>query len=303
MASRLKAIMRPTRWSLRVAILSALAMIAFAANSIIARLALGNRGIDPGTFTLLRLSSGAFSLILIVHFSATRNRRKLEVLGSWTSATLLLVYAATFSYAYISLSAATGALLLFAVVQTVMLSVALRSGERPGLTRIAGLALALTGLIALVGPGISRPSPIGAFLMSIAGVAWAGYTLRGRGSDRPVLVTAGNFLRSIPLALPLWLLFLLLNREAVHVDARGVGLALLSGAVTSGLGYALWYKVLPSLSRSQSGVIQMAPAPLATVGGLILLGEPLTTQLLLASFLVLSGVLIGVMGRQPKLLE
>lgn len=216
---------------------------------------------------------------------------------------MLMLYAATFSYAYISLGAATGALVLFAVVQTVMLSVALRSGERPGLTGITGLALALTGLIALVGPGISRPNPIGAFLMSIAGVAWAGYTLRGRGSDRPVLVTAGNFLRSIPLALPLWLLFLLLNREAVHVDAKGVGLALLSGAVTSGLGYAIWYTVLPSLSRSQSGIIQMAPAPLATVGGLVLLGEPLTSQLLLASFLVLSGVLIGVMVRQPKLLE
>ena len=275
-------------------------MIAFAANSIIARLALGERGIDPGSFTLLRLTSGALSLILMVHFSARRNRRKLEVLGSWISAAFLLLYAATFSYAYISLGAATGALVLFAVVQTVMLSVALRSGERPGLPGISGLALALTGLIALVGPGISRPSPIGAFLMSIAGVAWAGYTLRGRGSDRPVLVTAGNFLRSIPLALPLWLLFLLLNREAVHVDARGVGLAILSGAVTSGLGYALWYTVLPSLSRSQSGIIQMAPAPLATVGGLLILGEPITAQLLLASFLVLSGVLIGVLKPQLK---
>jgi len=275
-------------------------MVAFAANSVIARLALGNRGIDPATFTLLRLTSGALALTLIVIFSATRERRKIEVLGTWTSANLLVVYAATFSYAYISLGAATGALVLFAVVQSVMLGVALRSGERPGVAGISGLVLALTGLIALVGPGISRPSPVGALLMSIAGVAWAGYTLRGRGSERPVLVTAGNFLRAIPLALVPWLLHVILNREEVHVAARGIGLAVLSGAVMSGLGYAIWYTVLPSLSRSQSGIIQMAPAPLATVGGLILLGEPITAQLLVASFLVLGGVLIGVLRRRPK---
>lgn len=277
---------------------SALAMVAFAANSVIARLALGSRGIDPATYTMLRLTSGALALMLIVLFSATRNRRKLEVLGSWTSATLLLVYAASFSYAYINLGAATGALVLFAVVQAVMLAVALQSGERPGLSGIAGLFLALSGLIALVGPGISRPSPIGAFLMSIAGVAWAGYTLRGRGSDRPVLDTNGNFLRAIPLAMVPWLLYITLNREEVHVTIRGVGLAVLSGAVMSGLGYAIWYTVLPSLSRSQSGIIQMAPAPLATIGGLVLLGEPITAQLIIASFLVLAGVLIGVLRRQ-----
>jgi drug/metabolite transporter (DMT)-like permease len=275
-------------------------MMAFAANSVIARLALGIHGIDPGTFSLLRLTSGALALLLIVFFSATRARRKVEILGSWTSGTLLLVYAATFSYAYISLGAATGALVLFAVVQTVMLTVALRSGERPGIAGIVGLLLALTGLIILVGPGVSRPSPIGALLMSIAGVAWAGYTLRGRGTERPVLATAGNFLRSIPLALVPWLLHAMLNRNEVYVDLRGVGLALLSGVVMSGLGYAIWYTILPSLSRSQSGIIQMAPAPLATVGGLVLLGEPITARLAIASFLVLMGVLIGVLRPQPK---
>ena len=292
--------MRPIRGKLALPIWSALAMIAFAANSVIARLALGNRGIDPGTFTLLRLTSGALALFLIVLFPVTRERRKLEILGSWGSALLLVVYAATFSYAYISLGAATGALVLFAVVQTVMLAVALRSGERPGIAGIVGLVLALSGLIALLGPGISRPSPIGAFLMSIAGVAWAGYTLRGRASDRPVLVTAGNFIRAIPLALLPWLFHFALNRREVHLDLRGVALALLSGAVMSGLGYAIWYTVLPSLSRSQSGIIQMAPAPLATVGGLVLLGEPITAQLVIASLLVLTGVLIGVVRRQPK---
>ena len=280
--------------------LAALAMIAFAANSVIARLALGNRGIDPGTFTFLRLLAGAFALVCIVLFSTTRDRRKLEIAGSWSSATLLLIYAAAFSYAYLELGAATGALVLFAVVQTVMFVVALGSGERPGIAGIAGLVLAVAGLVALVGPGISRPDPIGALLMSIAGVSWAGYTLRGRGSDRPVLVTAGNFVRSVPLALVLWLLAVLIHRHSVHVGVKGVGLAILSGAVTSGLGYAIWYTVLPSLTRAQSGIIQMLPAPLATLGGLALLGEPITAKLLVASFLILSGVLIGVLRRPAR---
>lgn len=291
--------MRATRGMLGVSMWSALAMVAFAANSVIARLALGSREINPATYTMLRLTSGALALMLIVLFSATRNRRKLEVLGSWTSATLLLIYAASFSYAYISLGAATGALVLFAVVQTVMFTVALRSSEGPGLASIAGLVLAFSGLIALVGPGISRPSPIGTLLMSIAGVAWAGYTLRGRGSDRPVLDTTGNFLRAIPLTMVPWLLLVMLNREEVHVTIGGAGLAILSGAVMSGLGYAIWYTVLPSLSRSQSGIIQMTPAPLATIGGLVLLGEPITIQLIIASFLILMGVLIGILRRQP----
>lgn len=289
--------------SVRVPVLAAFVMVAFAANSVIARLALGTGEIDPGTFTLLRLLAGASALVFIVFFSTARDRHKLEVVGSWSSATLLLIYAATFSYAYVKLGTATGALILFAVVQTVTIVVALRSGERPGITGITGLILAVAGLIALVGPGISRPDPIDALLMSIAGISWAGYTLRGRGSDRPVLVTAGNFLRSVPLALALWLLAVLIQQEAIHVDAKGVGLAILSGAVMSGLGYALWYTVLPSLTRAQSGVVQMAPAPLATLGGLLLLGEPITMKILLASFLILSGVLIGVLRPPVRALD
>ena len=292
--------MKVDRWSLRVPMLALLAMIAFAANSVIARLALGNRGIDPGTFTFLRLAAGALALVCIVLFSTTRDRGKLEIAGSWSSATLLFIYAAAFSFAYLELGAATGALILFGVVQTVMFVVALGSGERPGIAGIAGLVLAVGGLVALLGPGISRPDPIGALFMSIAGVSWAGYTLRGRGSDRPVLVTAGNFVRSVPLALVLWLLVVVVNRHLIHVGIKGVGLAILSGAVTSGLGYAIWYTVLPSLTRAQSGIIQMLPAPLATLGGLALLGEPITAKLLLASFLILSGVLIGVLRRPAR---
>lgn len=292
--------MKATSSRMRVPILSALAMVAFAANSVIARLALINRGIDPGTFTLIRILSGALVLALVVQFSIPGAWHILNYVGSWTSAALLLGYATTFSYAYISLGAATGALVLFGVVQSVMFTTALKSGERLGIGGVTGLILALTGLVTLVGPGLSRPDPIGTLLMSIAGVSWAGYTLRGRGVARPVFVTAGNFIRGVPLALALWFLLALFHHHSLHVSAKGVLLALMSGAITSGLGYALWYSVLPSLTRAQSGIIQLAPAPLATVGALVLLSEPITAKLLLASFLILSGVLIGVLRHKAK---
>lgn len=288
---------------MRTAVLAFAAMIAFAANSVIARSALGNRGIDAGTFTLLRLLAGAAALALIALFTTKRDREKLNGAGSWSSATFLLIYAAAFSYAYLELGAATGALVLFTVVQTVMFIAALRSGERPGIAGSSGLVLALLGLVALLGPGISRPNPIGALLMSIAGFAWSGYTLRGRGADRPVLVTTGNFIRSVPLALVLWLLVILIHRHSIHVGIKGVGLAILSGAITSGLGYGIWYSVLPLLTRAQSGIIQLLPAPLATLGGLALLGEPITLRILLASLFILTGVLIGVLRRPDRMID
>lgn len=280
---------------MRVAFLAALAMVAFAANSVIARFAISDRKIDPGTFTFIRLLSGAVILLLIVGFYSASGRENWQGMGSWPSAMMLLIYAGAFSYAYLRLGAATGALILFAVVQTVMFAAAIQAGERPGLAGFAGLVLAFVGLVTLVGPGVSRPDPHAAYLMALGGVAWAGYTLRGRTSDRPISVTAGNFIRSVPLALALWIAVLLLNREEVHVGVRGVLLALLSGAMASGLGYALWYTVLPSLTRVQSGIVQMAPAPLATLGGLVLLGEPITARLFLASLLILGGVLLGVL--------
>lgn len=279
--------------------MAALAMLAFAANSVIARLALSEHGIDPGSFTLLRLIAGAIVLAIIVSLSPRGKLHEVRISGSWTSAALLMIYAVTFSYAYVSLGAATGALVLFAIVQSVMFGAAVRSGERLGIAGMIGLFLALAGLIALLGPTASRPNPTGVLLMSIAGVSWAGYTLRGRGVDRAVLVSAGNFLRSIPLALTLWLSMLLLHQGTIHADANGLALAILSGGLTSGVGYAIWYTVLPSLTRTQSGIVQLAPAPLATLGGLALLGEPITTNILIASLFILSGVLIGVL--KPKI--
>jgi drug/metabolite transporter (DMT)-like permease len=282
---------------LRVWLLAASAMIAFAANSVVARLALGGGGIDPGTFTLVRLASGAGALAILVRARAGIESPRRAREGSWRSAGLLLTYAATFSYAYLRLGAGTGALVLFGVVQAVMFTAAIRSGERPGRAGWSGLVLAVVGLVTLVGPGASRPDPVGAVLMAVSGVAWAGYTLRGAQGERPVMVTAENFLRSVPLAIALWLTVLLLVRGTVHVGAAGAGLAVLSGAAASGLGYALWYTVLPWLSHVQSGLVQLAPAPLAAIGALAVLGEPITPRVVLSSLAIVAGVLIGVLHR------
>ena len=239
-------------------------------------------------------------MAIVVQFSSIANQDRRSDAGSWTSAMLLLSYAATFSFAYVTLGAATGALVLFGVVQAVMFTVALKSGERLGIGGVSGLILALVGLVILVGPGLSRPDPMGAFLMAIAGLSWTGYTLRGRGVARPVFVTAGNFLRSVPLVIALWGLFAIFHQHSLHLNTEGFLLALLSGAVTSGLGYALWCTAVPWLTRSQSGIIQLAPAPLATIGALLILSERITAQLLLASMLILSGVLLGVLKGQRK---
>ena len=281
----------------RVWLLAALAMVAFAANSVLARLALGGGGIDPGTFTLIRLASGAGVLVILVRARSGIGSPAGVRAGSWRSAGLLLAYAVTFSYAYLRLGAGTGALVLFAVVQAVMFTAAIRSGEHPGRAGWFGLALAVVGLVMLVGPGASRPDPVGAVLMAVSGVAWAGYTLRGAQVTRPVLATAENFLRSVPLAVALWIAVLLLARGTIHVGAEGAWLAVLSGAVASGLGYALWYTVLPWLSHVQSGLVQLSPAPLAAVGALAVLGEPITLRVLLSSVAILTGVMIGVLHR------
>ena len=283
----------------RLVTLAVLAMVAFAANSVLARLALDRDHIDAGTFTLVRLASGAVVLWLIVRRPASDREARGDT-GSWLSAGLLFAYAAAFSFAYLTLGAATGALVLFAVVQLVMFTAALRAGERPGWAGWTGLGVALTGLVALVAPGAAAPDPAGAALMAAAGAAWGFYSLRGRRSSQPVVDTAGNFLRSVPLAVGLSVVLVLSGRAPEVNGASGVMLAVLSGAVASGLGYALWYTVLPWLTRAQSGVIQLAPAPLATFAGLTLLGEPITGRVLLASVMILGGVLLAVMRRQGR---
>jgi drug/metabolite transporter (DMT)-like permease len=271
----------------RTALLTALALVAFAGNSILCRMALGARLIDPAGFTAVRLGSGALMLWLVV---AVRSGGVPRLAGQWGSAAALFVYAAAFSLAYISLSAGTGALILFGAVQLTMLLAGLRAGERPRPAEWLGLALAASGLVVLVRPGLTAPSPTGSALMATAGVAWGVYSLRGRGSTEPLRNTAGNFLRTVPAAL----LMLLLAGRGAGWDPRGVLLAIASGALASGLGYAVWYAALPALTATRAALVQLLVPVLAAAGGVVVLGETIPLRLPVAAALVLGGVALAV---------
>ena len=281
---------------LRTATLTGLALLAFAGNSLLCRLALKQTSIDAASFTSVRLTSGALVLALLV---AWRSRGKPGhaapwAAGDWTAGLALFVYAAGFSFAYVSLSAATGALLLFGVVQTTMIGWGLWRGERLRPLQWAGLVTASAGLVWLLLPGLATPSLQAGLLMGSAGIAWAVYTLRGRtaGGD-PTAVTAGNFLRAAPLALGLSLL----TAAQARWDIPGLLLAL--GALASGAGYAVWYTALRGLTATRAAILQLAVPALAAAGGVLLLGEPLTPHLLGASLAVLGGVLLVILARAP----
>ena len=279
----------------RTAALTGIALLAFAGNSLLCRAALRHTAIDAATFTSVRLVSGALMLAILVGWRSRHQRAGAGWLqaGDWVSALALFVYAAGFSFAYLSLSAATGALLLFGVVQTSMIGWGLWRGERLRPLQWLGLAAAGAGLVWLLLPGLATPSLAAGALMACAGVGWAVYTLRGRTAGDAMAVTAGNFLRAAPLALALSLLTLAQARW----DAAGLALALASGALASGLGYAVWYTALRGLSATRAAILQLGVPVLASAGGVLLLGEPLTPQLLIASMAVLGGVALVIIGR------
>lgn len=262
--------------------LTALAMTGFAANSLLCRQALRQTGIDEASFTLVRILSGALALGLIVRLQ--RGRSALG--GNWGSAAALFVYAAGFSFAYRDLTAATGALLLFSAVQGTMISHGFRAGERLRPGQVAGLILAAGGLVGLLLPGLTAPPLTAAMLMLMAGAAWGVYSLRGRSAGNPIQVTAGNFLRAALIAAAVSLGRLPLT----SLDARGVTYAVVSGAVTSGLGYALWYTALRGLKTTEAATIQLSVPVLASLGGVLWLHESLTLRLVLASLAILGGV-------------
>ena len=270
--------MSPTR----LIALTGLAMLAFAGNSLLCRAALRHTPIDAATFTTVRLIAGATALWLLV---ALRRKQAWQA-GNWLSALALFVYAAGFSYAYISLPAATGALLLFGAVQATMIGHAWLKGERLTPAQRGGTVLALGGMAGLLLPGVSAPPVAGAALMLAAGVAWGIYSLRGRGGGNPIEITAGNFLRAVPVAL---LLSAATLNQATW-DAEGLGYAVESGALASGMGYALWYTALPALRGAQAATVQLSVPVLAAFGAVVLLGEPLTLRLVLASVAVLGGI-------------
>lgn len=279
--------------ALRTLVLTALAMAAFAGNSLLCRLALKETGIDAASFTALRLVSGA-----LVLWAVARSRRGAPAgRGNWLSALALFAYAACFSFAYTSLPTGTGALLLFGAVQALMIGYGLWSGERLRPVQLAGLALAFGGLAGLLLPGVSAPPLAGAVLMLLAGMAWGVYSLRGKGAGDPTRVTAGNFLRAAPLAVALGLATLAFR--GASLDAAGFWLAMASGALTSGLGYALWYTVLPALKATSAASVQLSVPVLAALGGIAFLGEPLTLRLVLASSAILGGIALVVLQKRP----
>jgi len=267
-------------------LLTTLAMLAFASNSLLCRVALRDTAIDAASFTSIRLASGAIILWLLVRARQGAPSGK----GNLWSAFALFAYAAGFSFAYLGLTAATGALLLFATVQVTMIAFALIQGERLQALQVGGFLLALGGLVALLLPGLTAP-PLGAsLLMMIAGVAWGIYSLRGKGAGDPRAVTAGNFLRAVPFAL---LLSLLLWQQSSW-DLAGVGYAVASGALASALGYVIWYTVLPALKATQASVVQLSVPVLTALGGVLLLGESFTLRLLLSSLAILGGIALVI---------
>ncbi len=267
-------------------------MLAFAANSLLCRLALAEGLIDAATFTSVRIIAGAVTLGFIV---LLRKRTHERPSTNWRTVAMLFIYMVFFSFAYLSLSAGTGALLLFGAVQLTMFVVALREGEQFPLLSWGGFALAILGLIFLVLPGVTAPNPLGAILMMVAGVAWGFYSLMGRNVADPLEATAKNFMYSVPLVLMVSLFFL----PEFSSSYSGLALAIASGAVTSGCGYVIWYAALPGLTATRAATVQLSVPVIAAFGGILLLSELITARLLLASAATLGGVAI-VLAQRAK---
>lgn len=277
--------LRQTIW------LTVLALIAFAGNSILARLALIDGAIGAGLFTTIRLVSGAIILFILIR--ATPSQLK----GNWVGALSLLGYAALFSWAYLNLSTGMGALILFAAVQITMIGWGVRSGDRLAPVQILGITVALSGLIWLLLPGLNRPDPIAAIIMLGSGLCWGIYSLLGRGSGNPLFVTAGNFVRAAIMIIPLYAVWFLLGLHEPW-SVKGISLAIASGTLTSGLGYAIWYNALKGLTASRAGVVQLSVPPLAALGGIVLLGEALTFRFVGASAIILLGIALAIVTRR-----
>lgn len=275
---------------------TALALLGFAGNSLLCRRALDSGAIDAWSFTAVRLGSGALVLWLLARSRGTRATAGAAGRGSLVSAFALWAYAAAFSLAYLRLGAAIGALVLFTAVQATMIGWSVAQGARPSVRELAGFALAFAGLVVLTRPGASLPDPLGLALMSAAGVAWGAYSLRGRTSSAPLLATADNFVRSVPFALAA--LLVALACTPLHARAAGLGLAVASGALASGLGYSLWYLALPGLGAVRAALVQLLVPVLTALAAILLLGEAPAPRLFVAGPLILGGVGLAVLGRR-----
>lgn len=266
-------------------------MIAFAGNSVICRLALYDGAIDPASFTSVRLLSGAITLLLIV--ASRSGLRVATSAGNWRTAAALIVYAIFFSFAYVTLSAASGALILFGFVQATMIVAALVSGERPTRGEILGWTVAASGLIWLLLPGADAPPLAGAAMMAVAGVGWGFYSLNGRSEPRPLAATTGNFVRVLPAVAVL----AAVSATQFETTLSGLILACLSGCLTTGVGYVIWYAALAGLSALHAALVQLSVPAIAAVGGLLFVGEPIPLRLVACGLLILGGISLALGGR------
>jgi len=279
---------------LGIILITLLSLLAFAANSLITRFALQETSIDETSFIMLRVVSGALFLWLYLRF------KKNNKAGTWLAAFSLFIYAVSFTYGYGLIAAGTGALLLFGAVQVTMTIAGYREGERLNVIQIAGFILAIIGLVILMLPGIRSPSIIGALLMCISGVAWGIYTLQGRGANNPAATTAGNFIKAAPMAILLWLIVYLSTNDTINLVGDGIIYALLSGIITSGIGYIIWYSVLPELKAIQAAIVQLSVPLLVTLAGALLLNETITIRVVLASTAILLGTVLVLIFKKKS---
>lgn len=281
---------------IRTAVLTCLAMLAFAANSVLARLALGAGAIDAASYTGVRLAAGAIALVAIMAAVGRTPPASYRPAGSWSQAAALFGYAIAFSVAYLALGAAVGAIILFGSVQLGMVGRAVMLGDRPGAWEWAGLAAAFAALVYLVSPGVAAPPVWAAALMAASGLCWAAYSLIGRGSTTPLADTAGNFVRCLPLAL----LLVAAGLWTATPELKGVAYAIASGAIASGIGYAIWYAALPGLSRTGAASVQLTVPAIAAAGAVLFIGEPLTTRLVLASAAIIGGIGVTIVAGERR---
>jgi drug/metabolite transporter (DMT)-like permease len=286
---------KPNSFLIKTILFTGLALIAFAANSVLCRLALGESAIDASTFTIVRLLAGAIVLTVIMSISKIKSNSNTNssTKGSWPASIALFIYALTFSFAYVTLDTATGALILFGSVQITMILMSIFSGNRLHISEWFGMAIAFTGFVYLILPGVTTPSVIGFLLMTVSGIAWGIYTLKGRGSKNPIMDTAFNFLRTMPFVI----ILAIVTFKYAHYSSEGILLAVLSGSIASGIGYMIWYSALSGLSVTQAAVLQLLVPVIAAVGGIIFVSESISFRLTVSSAMILGGILMVVLGR------
>jgi drug/metabolite transporter (DMT)-like permease len=279
--------------NIKIIAATTVALLAFAANSVLCRLALGENAIDPSSFTIIRLLSGIIILMALMQLTRKPNDITLKSKGSWLAASMLFIYAVAFSFGYTSLDTGTGALILFGAVQITMIMASIISGNKLHVSEWLGLVMAFSGFVYLIIPNLETPSLMGFILMVLSGMAWGFYTLAGRTSQNPLSDTAYNFLRTTPFVLVL----IVFGLNDVHITFIGVLLAVLSGAIASGIGYFVWYIALRGLSVTQAGVVQLFVPIIAATGGVVFTNELITVRLIESSALVLGGILTVILGR------